>query len=222
MAANFAAVSAFDQNAGQLGNIDDWSRTDQPRKWLLISGASNPPHTVEISTRRNQDNGGVLTRAMMRDARSFRHNVNYDLTNMQNCLNSTRMIWNCRTNFDANRDEVRNLIKQFFSDCQKNNWKPMLYYTGHGEIGTGNWCFSDGTIGIQEIIDWIPEGCEKPTICSDTCYSGVWANYCAQQRIEGFECLSACGDDEAALDCGGLTMNQFHFLLYEIIDCTVS
>ena len=222
MAANFAAVSAIKHNAGQLGNIDDWSRTDQPRKWLLISGASNPPDTVEISTRRNRDNGGVLTRAMLKDARSFSHNVTFDLTNMQDSLRPNNSLWICRSNPKITRDEVRDLVQEFFRDCHRNKWKPMLYYTGHGEIGTGNWCFSDGTIGIQDIIGWVPEGCEKPTICSDACYSGVWANYCAQQRIEGFECLSACGDDEAALDCGGLTMNQFHFLLYEIIDRTIS
>ena len=32
----------------------------------------------------------------------------------------------------------------------------MLYYTGHGEIGTGNWCFADGTVSIQEIFNMVP------------------------------------------------------------------
>ena len=220
MAPNFAAVSAFEQNAGQLGNIDDWSRTDQPRRWLLISGASNPPDTVKISTRRNRDNGGVLTRAMMKDARSFSHNVTFDLAHMQDSLKSNNSLWICRSNPKITRDEVRDLVQEFFRDCHRNKWKPMMYYTGHGEIGTGNWCFSDGTIGIQDIIGWVPEGCEKPTICSDTCYSGVWANYCAQQRIEGFECLSACGENEAALDYEG--SNRLHSLLDGIFDRTTS
>ena len=37
-------------------------------------------------------------------------------------------------------------LKKFFEWCKKNEYKPALYYTGHGEVGTGDWCFSDGTV----------------------------------------------------------------------------
>ena len=147
MAGEVCAISANAQNAGKLIDIDEWSPTKRQRKWLLISGASNPPEDVEYSTRLSADGRNS------EGSTTFLYNVNYDLTNMQRAL--------------------RNKKK------------------------SGNWCFSDGTIGIQEIVQWVPEGCEKPTICSDASFSGAWANYCAQQGVEGLQCLSACGIEPA-------------------------
>ena len=80
----------------------------------------------------------------------------------------------------------------------------MLYYTGHGETGTGNWCFSDGTISIQEIFDMVPGGCYYPLIFSDACYSGHWANFCLGKSIGGFHCLAACPEFPTALDTKGV------------------
>merc|ERR1719362_1182225 len=76
----------------------------------------------------------------------------------------------------------------------------MLYYTGHGEIGTGNWCFNDRTLSIQEIDDMLPGECYYPTIVSDACYSGHWANYCLKKDINGFKCLSASPEYSVAID----------------------
>ena len=192
MAGEVCAISANAQNAGKLIDIDEWSPTKRQRKWLLISGASNPPEDVEYSTRLSADGRNS------EDSTTFLYNVNYDLTNMQRALRNKKSlelwVW-CDHNIT--KTEVQDLIKKFLKECWRYKWKPMLYYTGHGEIGTGNWCLSDGTIGIQEIVQWVPEGCEKPTICSDACYSGAWANYCAQQGVEGLQCLSACGIEPA-------------------------
>ena len=79
----------------------------------------------------------------------------------------------------------------------------MLYYTGHGQVGTGNWCFDDGTIGIQEIVDILPADCYYPLIFSDACYSGHWANFCLDKDIGGFQCLAACPEFATALDVPG-------------------
>ena len=87
----------------------------------------------------------------------------------------------------------------------------MLYYTGHGEIGTGNWCFADGTISIQEIFDKVPGGCFYPMIFSDACYSGHWANFCLGKGISGFHCLAACPEYSAAVDTKGVYF--FHALI---------
>ena len=80
----------------------------------------------------------------------------------------------------------------------------MLYYTGHGEIGTGNWCFEDGTISIQEIFDKMPGGCYYPMIFSDACFSGNWANFCLNKGIAGFNCLAACPEYSKATDTKGV------------------
>ncbi|CAH3144891.1 unnamed protein product, partial [Porites lobata] len=80
---------------------------------------------------------------------------------------------------------------------------PMLYYTGHGETGTGNWCFANGTISIEEISNLLPVDCFYPMIFSDACYSGHWANFCLNNGIEGFECLAACPEYSNAFDTAG-------------------
>ena len=94
-------------------------------------------------------------------------------------------------------------IKRLFEICRRNRAKPMLYYTGHGEKGTGNWCFEDGKISIETILDILPKGTYYPMIFSDTCYSGHWANFCLEKDIDGFHCLAACHEYSKALD-GGL------------------
>ena len=93
--------------------------------------------------------------------------------------------------------EARAKIKKFFSICKRDGCKPILYYTGHGQAGTGNWCFTDssdngdGTISIQEIEEDVPGGCRYTLIISDACYSGRWANYCQEKELPGFERLAA-------------------------------
>ena len=80
----------------------------------------------------------------------------------------------------------------------------LCYETGHGEIGTGDWCFHDGTISIQEIEDIVPSDTLYPLIISDSCYSGHWANYCIQADVLGFDCLAAAPEFMTAKDTGKL------------------
>jgi len=58
----------------------------------------------------------------------------------------------------------------------------VLWYLGHSEEGTGNWCFKDGTISFQEIFDLyrIHYSGKPLTINSDCCYSGNWVRDCAK------------------------------------------
>ena len=30
---------------------------------------------------------------------------------------------------------------------------PVIYYSGHGEMYTGNWCFQNLQLGISEIVE---------------------------------------------------------------------
>ena len=59
----------------------------------------------------------------------------------------------------------------------------MLYYLGHSEEKTGNWCFKDGTISFQEIFDlYRKHHCGKLlSIMPDCCYSGKWVTECAKE-----------------------------------------
>ena len=53
---------------------------------------------------------------------------------------------------------------------------------GHSERGTGNWCFTDGTISFQEIFNLYRKYCAGKllSITSDCCYSGHWVRECAK------------------------------------------
>ncbi|XP_065883128.1 uncharacterized protein [Dysidea avara] len=74
-----------------------------------------------------------------------------------------------------------NYITKFFKECSKNG--ALIYYTGHGEFGTGNWCFKDGTISLQEILAlyfdyfrgkllYIFTDCCYSDCCIITCFHG--------------------------------------------------
>ena len=58
----------------------------------------------------------------------------------------------------------------------------VLYYLGHSEEGTGNWCFKGGTISFQEIFDLYRRHCPGKllSILPDCCYSGNWVRECAK------------------------------------------
>ena len=61
-----------------------------------------------------------------------------------------------------------------------------LYYTGHGEKDTGNWCFKDGAISFNDIFElYINHFKGKPlSIVSDCSYSGNWINECSKRLDE--------------------------------------
>ena len=56
----------------------------------------------------------------------------------------------------------------------------LIWYTGHGEKNTGNWCFKDGVITFQDIFGLYMDCFRgKPlTIVSDCSYSGKWVGEC--------------------------------------------
>ena len=89
---------------------------------------------------------------------SFLHGVTKDLAMMESSNVVRASLHNTVRDFYLEKDEAVTKLKKLFSACKKDGTKPVLYYTGHGEEGTGNWCFHDGTISIQEIKDLVPRG----------------------------------------------------------------
>jgi len=181
-------------NVGRIDWWPQWKPTSIETKWLLLSGASNPPSGIVISDRRTRDTPGAK-------GGTFLSGVAHDLANMEaavgiNLFNTVKDLYLTKS---AASDHIRSLL----DTCRRNQVKPILYYTGHGEIGTGNWCFADGTISIQEIFDMRPEGAYTPMIFSDACYSGHWANFCLEKNITGFHCLAACLEYSKAFDTKG-------------------
>ena len=204
------AGSAIKQNVGDLTKWDQWKPDNRKYGWLLIAGATNPPENIDTSQRRSkEEKSGPFLEGTKYDMQIMEEFVKKkSLGNLQNTL---RML-------DMEKQEVIKRLKKFFEWCKKNEYKPALYYTGHGEVGTGDWCFSDGTLSIIEIEKLLPGGMHYPLIIADCCYSGHWANYCLEknesekknQKDIQFHCLSASPEYSIALDFpnkgGQLTM----------------
>ena len=69
----------------------------------------------------------------------------------------------------------------------------LIYYTGHGEEETGNWCFKDGVITFKEMFDLYERhfrGKLLYLIC-DCCYSGQWIQRCGE-ALDSMS-IGACG-----------------------------
>ena len=79
------------------------------------------------------------------------------------------------------------------------NYLAVIYYTGHGERGTGNWCFKDGVVTFQDIFDLYMD-CfrgKQLLIHSDCSYSGNWIKDCVKTL-----------DDLGIPSCGHHTREQ--------------
>jgi len=181
-------------NVGRIDRWPQWKPTSIETKWLLLSGASNPPSVITISDRRTRDTPGEK-------GGTFLSGVAHDLANMEAAVGIN--LFNTVKDLYLTKSAALGHIRRLLDTCKREQVKPILYYTGHGEIGTGNWCFADGTISIQEILDMLPERNYYPMIFSDACYSGHWANFCLGMNIAGFHCLAACPDYSKAIDTKG-------------------
>ena len=154
-----------------------------------MAGATDPPCETSTRRSRNCDRKG-----------SFLRGVTNDLGTMEASEVVKKGLHNAVRDYYLEKDEARAKIKKFFNICKRDGCKPVLYYTGHGQVGTGDWCFSDGTLSIQEVEEDVTFGCLYPLIISDACYSGRWSNYCRAKEIPGFECLAASPEFSAAYD----------------------
>ena len=75
----------------------------------------------------------------------------------------------------------------------------IIWYTGHGEKNTGNWCFKDGVITFQDIFGLYMDYYrgKRLTIQSDCSYSGNWIKDCVKIL-----------DDLGIPSCGHYTREQ--------------
>ena len=105
----------------------------------------------------------------------------------------------------------------------------LIWYTGHGEIDTGNWIFQDGNVKFEDIYHLYKQFFKGRYlyIVSDCCYSGSWVKTCARLLDQdGIKCghsakrqrvyikvFAACLPSEAAYDkyytqCGGVQLHS--------------
>merc|ERR1712050_391492 len=94
-------------------------------------------------------------------------------------------------------------VRAFFERCSQRNEGILLYYTGHGRTNTGDWCFADGDVTFNDIVELYEMYNQKwvPIIYCDCCYSGQWAiraASCAKNGGPKFCVKTACAPDVVA------------------------
>ena len=153
--------------------------------WLLVQGCTEPPENVQYARRKAPSGylGGmkhdiVLMKSLIEKEERF---------HLYNSLENMRSLTK-----RAVLEEIQAMSNYAY---EKGYYEVVIYYTGHGETGTGDWCFSDGTLSLETLI-----GCTVKfkwvTFISDCCYSGNLAlslekhfNHCDVQEIK---VLTAC------------------------------
>ena len=140
--------------------------------WILIAGTTSSPSSIKTSDKK-RENGNYLD------------GITSDLHNVKNWINNTLGGDDGMNVLDTIVQDMKYLSKWTVLDrIQKCAKKTVtyrdahiyIYYTGHGEKHTGNWCFADGIISLKEVIDAVESvnsGCTI-YIIADCCYSGDW------------------------------------------------
>ena len=74
-----------------------------------------------------------------------------------------------------------------------------MYYSGHGEKDTGNWCFKDGVITFDDVFGLYMDAMRGKPLCivSDCCSAGKWVENAAVKL-----------DELGILSCGHHTRQQ--------------
>ena len=75
------------------------------------------------------------------------------------------------------KESVLYTIKKCVKNNKKNKQNVHLYYTGHEQRVTGDWCFDDGVVTLDGIMKFIKTRDKNKSIYiyADCCYSGQWA-----------------------------------------------
>ena len=116
-------------NVGQIDRWLQWKPTSIEPRWLLLSGASDPPRGIDIFDRRTRAKPGVK-------GGTFLAGVTHDLANMEAAVGAK--LFNTVKDLYLTKSTAFGHIRSLFDTCRHKEIKPMLYYTGHGESWTGN------------------------------------------------------------------------------------
>ena len=129
--------------------------------FILIAGTTNSPKSVKARDK-TRDNGSYLD------------GISSDSHNMKKWVNKNQywQLYNTVQNMrNLKKSTVLSEITEF-AEQKESKECIRIYYTGHGESNTGNWCFKDGTVSLIEVIKTVRsvnEGCWI-YIYADCCY----------------------------------------------------
>ena len=105
----------------------------------------------------------------------------------------------------------------------------IIYFSGHGQSGSGNWCVTDkDCINLREIRDlWDAAIRQNPgqkslLLIADCCFSGSWVDQLV--NVSDIHMSASCGRNETCLDTfeGGVFTTKFVNAAHYLIDCPVA
>ena len=118
---------------------------------IAIGGAETSPPQIEAIDK-------------VRASANFLADILFDLSQMQDyAINDLPEL--CGTFYDirGSKKNTKKKVLQSIGECAKLDTPWIhIYYTGKGEKHTGNWCFADGVISYNDILDVINSECCRP------------------------------------------------------------
>jgi len=157
--------------------------------WLLLAGAQNPPSAT-----------GAVRKKGKRGTRAgdYLEGIDMDFRNMSMKTGAGKL-WDKFNSMRATKSDAETKIRAFAEHCKGGSKSPVIYYTGHGARGSGDWCFSDSTVSFNDVKSIFKSvGCRSPWLVIDCCFAGHWANV---SRAESYGAvLAACPYFMTALD----------------------
>jgi len=136
---------------------------------LMIAGTTEHAKSTKF-TDKTRDNGSYLS------------GIDCDMNNVaQYYKNESQTVFNVVRNMKnlskyTVLKEIEEYCKWLMKEKNEDDRRGCIYYTGHGETNTGNWCFKDGTVSLDEILQIVKQyKLRTLAISSDCCYAGNWA-----------------------------------------------
>ena len=148
----------------------DQKEQDRPiRATILIAGCTNPPKNVKAADK-------------SRDSGSYLGGIRCDMSNMEEEVQK-KSDYLYGELFDILRGmnslKKSTVLERIRKCAERPTSVIYIYYTGHGQTDTGNWCFADGVVTLKEVIGAVRSSQKKHLriyVIADCCYSGNWAS----------------------------------------------
>lgn len=153
--------------------------------WLLIAGTSDSKGT-KYTDKISDDNNCNFVEGVSADLANIEATIKEYAQSgwapwaLHNIVNNTK---------DTSKADVIDTIKECAQECKKQakGREVVIYYTGHGETNTGNWCFADGVVTLSDVYNAVLSVYPKVDTVNLMCdcnYSGNWCMELKQMKLK--------------------------------------
>ena len=171
--------------------------------------------SVRVASRRSRDNqtsraDGNLEGILL-DLENMRRNLLSDVPAGDDKKSLLRLhcdiynVWNQQRH--QGKKEMLDAIRDFFHQVKRNF---ILYYSGHGEEGSGNWAIGRPdsnkveTVSLEDLLSlWRrspSSDYKRLLIVSDSCHSGAWVDKLERMQRINVSMMASCKAGETCTD----------------------